>query len=73
MRGGAVGSTSFPSGSRHSPSRAGLHVFLSLAQARDPVAFFPLAPFLEHFNALEALEHISLAAYRGRRPQTPML
>ena len=49
------------------------HFPFGLAQAGDPVAGFPLAPFLEQFNPLEALEHIPLAAQGGSRAQTAML
>ena len=44
-----------------------------LAQAGDPLALFPLAAFLEQFQALEALQDIPFAAQRGSRAQTPML
>jgi hypothetical protein len=57
----------------HSALRIGSDVFLCFAQASDTVPLFPLAAFLEHFDALKALEHISLPAQRGRRAQTPML
>ena len=44
-----------------------------LAQAGDPVAFFPLAAFLEQFQALEAFQDVPLAAQGGGRAQTTML
>jgi hypothetical protein len=43
------------------------------AQACDAVAFLPLAPLLQKFNALKALEHIPFAAQCGSRSQTTML
>jgi hypothetical protein len=46
---------------------------LGLAQAGDPLAFFPLAAFPEQLQALKALEHIPFAAQGGGRPQTAML
>jgi hypothetical protein len=54
-------------------SPVGLGVFLGFAQAGNAIPLFPLTAPLEHFQALKALEHISLAAQRGRRSQTPML
>jgi len=51
----------------------GSDVGLGLAQARDALAIFPLAAFLEHFEALEPLEHIPLAAQSCRCPKTSML
>ena len=53
--------------------RPDLRVFLGLAQTGDAVALLPLAAFLEQFNPLKALKHVSLAADGGRRAQTPML
>jgi len=44
-----------------------------LAQAGDPVAFFPLAAFLEQFQALEAFQDVPLAAQCGRGAETTML
>jgi hypothetical protein len=46
---------------------------LGLPETGDPIAVFPLTAFLEQFRALKTLEHISFAAQRGSRAQTPML
>jgi hypothetical protein len=62
-----------PRGLRYSAFRTYLGVFLGLAQSRDAVPRLPLAAFLEQFDPLKALEHISFAAQSGRRAQTPML
>jgi len=44
-----------------------------LAKAGGPVAFFPLAAFLEQFRGLKTLELIPFTAQGGRRAQTTML
>jgi len=44
-----------------------------LAQAGDPVTFFPLAAFLEQLQALEALQDVALAAQCSRGAETTML
>jgi len=44
-----------------------------LAQAGNAVAGFPLTAFLEQFQALKALEHVSFTAQGGGGAQTPML
>jgi hypothetical protein len=46
---------------------------LGLAQAGNPVARFPLAAFLEQFDALETLEHVTFTAQGGSRAETTML
>jgi hypothetical protein len=58
---------------RHSPLITFSGVRLGLTETRNAVAVFPLAAFLEQFRALKTLEHISFAAQRGSRAQTPML
>ena len=62
-----------PGGASHSLVLAFLRFFLGLAKAGDALALFPLAALFEQFETLKALEHITLAAQRRRRPQTPML
>jgi len=44
---------------------AGLCFGFGLPQARDPVAWLPLAALLQNFKALEAFEHIPFAAQSG--------
>ena len=53
--------------------RRKLCVGLGLAEARDAVAGFPLAAFLENFDALKALHDVAFAALGGRRAQAAML
>jgi hypothetical protein len=50
-----------------------LHVGLSLAQAGDAVAGFPLAAFFKKFNAFKTLHDIALATQGGCRAETAML
>ena len=44
-----------------------------LAKSGDAVALFPLAAFLENFQALKSFEHIPFPAQSGSRAQTTML
>ena len=44
-----------------------------LPQAGNPVARLPLAPLLEQFKTLEALEDIPFPTQSGGRAQTTML
>jgi len=48
-------------------------VGLGFAEAGDAVAGFPLAAFLEDFDALIAFEHIAFAAQGGRGAEAAML
>jgi len=50
-----------------------LHARFGFAEAGDAVAVLPLAALFEKLDALEALEHVALAAQYGRRAQTAML
>ncbi len=43
------------------------------AEAGDAVAGFPLAAFLEEFEALKAFEHVSFTANGGGGAQAAML
>jgi hypothetical protein len=51
----------------------GLDLSFCLAQACNPVARFPLAPFFQKLQALKPLKHIPFSAQSGSRSQTPML
>jgi len=50
-----------------------LHFRFGFAEAGNPLAFLPLAPFFEQFNPLKAFEYVSFAAQEGRRAQASML
>jgi hypothetical protein len=50
-----------------------LGVRFGLAETRDPVAGFPLAAFLEDFDALKALHDVAFAAQSGRGAKAAML
>ena len=54
-------------------TRAALRLAFGFAQAGDPVALFPLTAFLQQFQALKPLEHISFAAQGGGGAQATML
>ena len=46
---------------------------LGLPQPGDPVARFPLTPFLEQLQPLKAFEHVPFTPQSRRRAQTTML
>jgi hypothetical protein len=58
---------------RHSQFGVRLGLRFGLAQAHYAVALFPLAAFLEQFDALKALQDISFRAGRAGRAQAAML
>lgn len=58
---------------RTCPLELSLRVRLGLPEAGDPISGFPLAAFLEDFDALKALHDVSFAAQSGRGAQAAML
>src|SRR5258708_96381 len=64
---------SAPPRARFRTSEKGSGLRLGLAQAGDAVALFPLAPFLDHFDAFKALKDIAFSAQGRCRAQTSML
>jgi len=55
------------------PSAIQSGVGFRLAETRDAVAVFPLAPLFEDFRAFKTLEDITLTTQGGRRAETTML